>query len=60
MCSCASASAIDARVCRAMKPAEVIAIVRTGRTSDLNHFSGLTSNGTNPVAGSSRICTAKT
>ena len=40
--------------------AEVSAIVSTGRTSDLNHLSGLTSKGTKPVAGSSRSCTAKT
>ena len=62
-CACAPASSdspIDARVWRAMPAAEVIAIVSTGRTSDLNHASGLTSNGTKPVAGSSRSCTAKT
>ena len=40
MCSWVSVSAIDARVWRAMPAAEVIAIVSTGSTSDLNHASG--------------------
>ena len=40
MCSCASASAIDARVCRAMKPAEVSAIVSTGQHERLEPLLG--------------------
>ena len=54
MCSWVSVSDIDARVWRAMPAADVMAIVSTGRTSDLAHASGFTANGTKPVAGSNR------
>ena len=60
MCSWVSVSDIEARVWRAMPAAEVIAIVTTGSTSDRAHAAGSAAKGTNPVAGSSRSCTAKT